>query len=250
MHTGTFPKPSHLEKEVGGSWYILKELLQNAKEKIFGSLKVHSEANNDVKSTSIAKVKTTQENVLGMSGHGEARNTQENAVCSKSNIPPSAAPYTSGELSFDVMGDTVLDNKRPHNDMENTGSGKPRNITQLSSQMISSTEHSSVSREISNATKNHCSEVLFNATVLTGKFDAPYQTELPEAASDSSVNSMKVEALSNNQNHIQKNKESVQLEALQDPFENSEKLSSLIYEVTRPWQEKIEDKMGSTGCRT
>lgn len=130
-----------MQKEIGGSWYTLKELLQNAKEKISGSLKVQSDSNNDVKSTSIAKVMTTQENGLGKSGHGEARNTQENALCSKSNIPPSAAPYTSGEVSSDVMGDPVLVAKRyPHNDMANTGRGKPRSITQSSSQMISNTK--------------------------------------------------------------------------------------------------------------
>lgn len=106
-----------------------------------------------------------------------------------------------------------------------------------------------MSRAISNATENHCSEVLLNARVLTGVRDAPYQTGLPEAASDSSVNSMKVEAVLNNQNHIQKNKECVQLKEFQDPFEKSEKLSSLIYEATRPWQENVKDKIALTGCR-
>ncbi|KAM7485372.1 hypothetical protein LguiA_001381 [Lonicera macranthoides] len=41
-HPGVFPKPSHVHNEVKGSWYTVKEILQNVKEKIMGNLQVQN----------------------------------------------------------------------------------------------------------------------------------------------------------------------------------------------------------------
>lgn len=41
-HPGVFPKPTHVHNEVGGSWYTVKEIFQNVKEKIMGNLQVRN----------------------------------------------------------------------------------------------------------------------------------------------------------------------------------------------------------------
>ncbi|WOH12707.1 hypothetical protein DCAR_0832215 [Daucus carota subsp. sativus] len=242
VHTGTFAKPLDLHRKIGWSWCNVKGLLQKAKVKIFGCPKNENDYNNDVLS-SVAEVMTTQENGSEKSGHGEASNTQETVVCSKNNIPPSEVPYKSGDILSDMMGDTVLDAKRRYNDVENKGS----DTIQSSVQMISSTEDNSLSQAISNATENHCSEIMPNARTSTGVCDSPYQTGLPEAALDSSVNSVKLKGVLHNQNLFQKNKTRVLLKEFQEPFDKSEKLSSLIFEATRPWQQKDKEKMPLTG---
>ncbi|KAK1390661.1 RRM domain-containing protein [Heracleum sosnowskyi] len=246
---GSFPKLSHVQKEIGGSWYTLKELLQNAKEKIFGNSKLQSDSINDVTSTSAADatastVMTTQEKGLEKSDHNEISDTLADTPCHKSNIPPNSSPGTSAEILSDMTADTASDAKRICNDLENTGPHKTRNLIQSSTNMKS--EDISVSRAISNVNPEHSSEVPLDATA-SGVCDSPY-AKIPEAASDSNVGTVKVEGILNSPNLIQQKKKHT-LKEQHNANDKPEKLSSLIYEATKTWQVKVEDEMASTGRR-
>lgn len=245
---GSFPKLSHVQKEIGGSWYTLKELLQNAKEKIFGNSKLQSDSINDVTSKSAADatastVMTTQEKGSVKSDYNEASETLEDTLCHKSDIPPNSTPGTSVEILPDMIGDTASGTKRICNDLENTGPYKPRNLIQSSANIKS--EDNSVSQAILNVKPEHCSEAALNATASEGLCDS----RIPEAASDFSVGTVKVEGILNSPNLFQQETKRTQLEEQQNARDKPEKLSSLIYEATRTWQVKVKDKMASTGCR-
>lgn len=246
---GSFPKLSHVQKEIGGSWYTLKELLQNAKEKIFGNPKLQSDSINDVTSMSAADasastVMTTQEKGSEKSDYNEDSDILADTLCPKSNIPPNLTPGMSGEILSDMTGDTASDAKRICNDLENTGHYKPINVIQSSANMKS--EDYSASQAILNVKPEHSSEVPLNATA-PGVCDSPY-ARIPEAASDFNVSTVKLEGILKSPNLFQQKKKHTTLEEQQNVYDEPEKLSSLIYEATKTWQVKVEDEMASTGC--
>ncbi|XP_017215727.1 uncharacterized protein LOC108193536 isoform X1 [Daucus carota subsp. sativus] len=250
-HPGSLPKLSHVQKEIGGSWYTLKELFENAKEKIFGDSKVQRESVNDVTLTSATDATastniTTQDKGSEKSEQNEATKTLANAFCHKSNILPNAMPGTSGENLPDMMGDTALDAKRICTDVESTGPCKPRNLIQSSAAMNS--EDNSVSQAISYVKPELCSKIQINATALEGECDSPY-TRTPEAASKIEVDRVAGEGFLYKPNLFQPRKKHVQLKEFHNAFDEPEKLSSLIFEATRPWQGKVEDEKASTGCK-
>ncbi|KAL8121921.1 hypothetical protein AgCh_018596 [Apium graveolens] len=241
---GSFPKLSHVQKEIGGSWYTLKELLQNAKEKIFGNPKLQSDSINDVTSMSAADASASTVMIIQEKGSEKSDyNEDSDTLFQKSNIPQNSTPGMSGEILSDMTSETTSVAKRICNDLENTEHYKPRNLIQSSANMKS--EDNRESQAILNVKSQHSSEVPLNATASEGVCDSPY-AEIHGTASDFNVWTVKLEGILNNPNQFQQKKKHTTLKEQQNACDKPEKLSSIIYEATKTWQVKVDD--ASTGC--
>ncbi|CAL5416488.1 hypothetical protein CsSME_00033776 [Camellia sinensis var. sinensis] len=52
-HPGTFPKATQVQNKVGGSWYTLKDVLSNLKEKMLGNPQLQNHATNDASDSTV-----------------------------------------------------------------------------------------------------------------------------------------------------------------------------------------------------
>ncbi|CAL5413600.1 unnamed protein product [Camellia sinensis] len=52
-HPGTFPKATQVQNKVGGSWYTLKDVLSNLKEKMLGNPQLQNHPTNDASDSTV-----------------------------------------------------------------------------------------------------------------------------------------------------------------------------------------------------
>ncbi|XP_028103538.1 uncharacterized protein LOC114302679 isoform X3 [Camellia sinensis] len=91
-HPGIFPKPTHVQNNVGGSWYTLKDILTKIKEKLLENSQLQNRTTSDTSDSTVDATTSeiiTTHNSKGNSELGKPTSTVINSECNN-NISSTA----------------------------------------------------------------------------------------------------------------------------------------------------------------
>ncbi|CAL5416491.1 unnamed protein product [Camellia sinensis] len=110
-HPGTFPKATQVQNKVGGSWYTLKDILSNLKEKMLGNPLLQNHPTNDASDSTVdatvSEVITTHNN-KNLRELDEAKNTLMSSKFNQDNISSTAMSCTSSKNMINATASEIV----------------------------------------------------------------------------------------------------------------------------------------------
>ncbi|CAL5413605.1 unnamed protein product [Camellia sinensis] len=159
-HPGTFPKATQVQNKVGGSWYTLKDILSNLKEKMLGNPLLQNHATNDASDSTVdatvSEVITTHNN-KNLRELDEAKNTLMSSKFNQDNISSTAMSCMSSKNMINATASEIV---RACCNTDNTDSielSGPVSIAQSSKSSVDSGDNEKKTTDSTSHISEECS---------------------------------------------------------------------------------------------